>query len=112
MSNNLIIGKDINGTVSDTISPSSEMYRAALPAGVAIDVTVPQGVDRVFFSYGSSGDVWVDLQNDATIPASTFELTTSELRPASRFVTPGNTVSCICDVINSIQISFYNGRGY
>ena len=112
MSTSLIIGKDINGSVSDTLHVSSNIVRGVLPAGVATDVVVPENVDRAFFAFGSAGDVWVDIQNTATTPGAAFEETTAELNPVSRFVNPGDTISCICSVINSIQISFYNGRSY
>ncbi|MGN6347048.1 MAG: hypothetical protein ACTHME_05035 [Candidatus Nitrosocosmicus sp.] len=112
MSTSLIIGKDINGFVCDTIHVSSDIVRAMMGANVAIEVVVPENVDRAFFAYGSAGDVWVDIQNTATLPSAGFSSTTTELNPVSRFVNPGDTISCICSVINTIQISFYNGRNY
>ena len=111
MASNLIIGKDINGTVSNTISASSQIRRALLPDGVAIQTVVPPNVNAAFFAYGGKGDVWVDLVNAATLPINSFEDTTAELNPVSRYVIPGTSISCICSVENDVEISFYNTRG-
>ena len=107
MATRLFLGKDLNGTPCDTIYVAENIVRGTSGAGVAVDVTVPENVDTVYFSYGNAGDYWVDLQNTATAPMSTMENSTSELNPVSRFVIPGETVSLLCDVINTYQLSFY-----
>lgn len=110
MSSNLAIGKDINGEACDTINASVNIYAATLAADDATALIVPQNVNVAYFSYGSSGDVWVDLKNTATIPDATFIETTSELNPVSRFVNPGSTISFKCLFANPVQVSFYNNR--
>ncbi len=111
MSANLSIGKDINGAISDTIYISKDKYAVTLTANIAESITVPENVDSVYFSFGSSGDVWVDCENTAVIPGGSFAATTSELRPVSRFVRPGQHISFICAFVNPVQVSFYNLRG-
>jgi len=110
MSSTLAIGKDINGAVCDTLHVSSLIYAATLAADDATPLIVPENVNVAYFSYGSSGDVWVDIKNTATIPDATFIETTSELNPVSRFVVPGQTISFKCLVANPVQVSFYNNR--
>lgn len=110
MASNLSIGKDINGAIDDSIAVSEHIYAATLSAGVPTNIIVPQNVDVVYFSFGGSGDVWVDMENSASIPGSVFVRTTSELNPVSRCVTPGKTISFLCLFANPVQISFYNTR--
>jgi hypothetical protein len=107
MATRLFIGKDLNGTPCDTIYVAENIVRGILGAGVAENITVPANVDTAYFAYGGAGNVWVDLQNTASVPGSTQESSTAELNPVSRFVTPGATVSIICSVINEYQVSFY-----
>lgn len=110
MASNLSIGKDINGAIDDSIAVSENLYAATLAANTPTSIVVPPNVDVVYFSFGSSGDVWVDMQNTASVPASMFVKTTSELNPVSRAVTPGKTISFLCLFANPVQISFYNTR--
>lgn len=110
MISNLIIGKDVNGAIDDSIPVSDNIYAVTLAANTVSSVMVPQGIDTVYFSYGSSGDVWVDMTGIPTIPGGVFVKTTSELNPVSRAVTPGATISFICLFANPVQISFYNTR--
>lgn len=110
MSTPLIIGKDINGTVSDTIYTAKDIVRAILPAGVALATVVPSNVDSAYFAYGSQGDVWVDIQNAATLPTTSFQSTTAELNPVSRYVNPGQTITAICDIDNPIEIFYVYER--
>lgn len=110
MSTNLIIGKDLNGAIDDAINVSDNIYAITLTANTPASIIVPQNVDVAFFSYGGSGDVWVDMKNTATIPGALFVKTTSELNPVSRYVTPGKTISFVCAAINPVEVSFYNSR--
>lgn len=110
MSSNISIGLDINGSACDTIPIAATKYAVTLSASVVTNVVVPQNVNCAYFSYGSSGDVWVSLTGNAAIPGASFVLTNSELNPVSRFVIPGQTISCICLFANPVQISFYNNR--
>ncbi len=110
MATRLLIGRDLNGTPCDTIYVAENIVRGIAGAGVAVDITVPPNVDTAYFSYGGAGDFWVDLQASATLPMGTMENSTSELNPVSRFVISGNTVSLICEVINSYQVSFYSAH--
>lgn len=112
MSSTLSIGKDINGAVCDTLSVADNLYSATLAAITETSIVVPSGVNVAYFSYGSSGDVWVSLKGIAAFPPPAFTQTTSELNPVSRYVVPGQTISVICSAINGIQISFYNNRSY
>jgi hypothetical protein len=107
MATRLFIGKDLNGTVCDTIYPSENIVRGSVGAGVAVNITVPQNVDTAYFVFGGVGNFWVDLKNTATIPSATQQASTAELNPVSRFVVPGSTISLICSVINVYQVSFY-----
>lgn len=110
MSTNLSVGLDINGVVCDTIDTSSIMRSVTLASNTVTNVVVPENVNCAFFSYGSSGDVWVSRSGNASIPGASFVSTTSELNPVSRFVVPGQTLSFICLFANPVQISFYRTR--
>lgn len=110
MSTNLSIGKDINGTNCDTIGIAAQKVAATLAASTITNTTVPENVNAAFFSYGSSGDVWVNISGTASIPSASFVATNSELNPVSRFVIPGQVISFICEFSNPVQISYYNTR--
>lgn len=108
MSTPLNIGKDINGAICDTIGVAADKRAATLTANTAQSVIVPPNVNSAFFSFGSSGDVWVSIDSTASLPGGIFSPTNSELNPKSRYVLPGQNISCVCSVTNAVQISFYN----
>jgi hypothetical protein len=110
MSTNLIIGKDVNGAIDDAIPVSQNIYAITLTASTAASIIVPANVDVAYFSYGGSGDVWVNMSGAATIPGSLFVQTKSELNPVARYVIPGETISFICSAINPVEVAFYNSR--
>ena len=111
MSTRLLIGKDINGTICDTIGVAENLVRGASGAGVAVDIVVPPNVNAAFFAFGGAGDYWVNLAGTATVPSSPLESSSSELNPVSRYVKAGSTISLICSSINVYQVSFYSLEG-
>jgi len=104
--------KDVNGNVSYGLPFSDKNYSATLTANTAQSVAVPTDTDVAVFSSTSGTDFYVDPTNTAVVPGSTFAISTAQLNPVIRSVTPTGTLSVISPVGGSVSISFYSSLAF
>jgi len=102
----LQIGKDLNGEATYQIPFTPIGTATALGANTESHITVPDGVNCVFFAFGTGTDVWVD--GSATLAAIPSGSTTADLNPVARPVYPGQTLSYYCGTASIVKASFYN----
>jgi hypothetical protein len=71
--------------------------------GTAKTITVPTGARYAVFS--ATDDVWVNTAATAIIPSGDSDADLSELNPAVRLVTPGQSISVIGNC--TVTVGFY-----
>lgn len=96
--NPLLFGRDMQGFNAYAPQPSTLKYSATITNGSETHFTIPSSHAQwiVSFRYYPN-DVWVDVSGaTAAIPAgATLATTTSELNPATLFLTSGTKISVI-----------------
>ena len=110
----LRLRKDINGNETYGLSFSNESYRSQLIAATEGTVTVPPSATDAFFSFTKATDVYVRLNGSAltapTVSTTLLKEELTELNPASRKVSPGDTVRFFCEDLCEIVVNFYKTR--
>lgn len=88
-------------------SVSDHVDCLVLLANAAQSFTVPAGYSKVLFAC-TGPTLWVDVTNEAVIPiASITDGTAPMLNPASLFVVPGATISCISPTTCAVVAEYY-----
>jgi hypothetical protein len=101
MSTAFSIQRDLNGIPSYGIPFGQKEFKfeTTLLAGVAQSFTVPVGSQNgkyiAMFSFTTGADCFVALNTTATLPTGSFATTETELRPSTRTVKAGDTLSFI-----------------
>lgn len=102
--------KDLNGSVSYGLTFSDKAYSTTLAANVAQSLTIPGDCDVAVFSSSTAADFYVNPEGTAAVPGGAFALSTSELNPVIRQVTPGGTLSFISSTACVVRVAFYASK--
>lgn len=102
--------RDDSGQNSFGLQFAVDGFQTELAAGVAQSFTVPANYPKwaMITSVEPGAAVWVADNVAATVPASSFAATTSELNPGTKVVYSGDVISFITsDVTAQVGVSLY-----
>jgi len=88
---------------------SDANFEVLLAAGVAAEITIPEGYNFVVFAYANGTDVWANIDAPAVVPSSgTFVASTQQLNPQARWLTGDETtISMISSTLAYVSACFY-----
>lgn len=88
---------------------SQQMYDTTLAAGVEQTLTVPGSAPKykAVLDFGKAGDVWVAVNNTATVAGAAFATTDSRLNPKCLEVKGGDVMHFISGGTPAVSVAFY-----
>ena len=111
----LQIGRAENSPIDWALNISDEIYEARISAGASANVTVPTGVNTVYFSYSAAVNLKVDVNVIPTATGAGFSATTAIRNPIGRLFTqaikPGDVIHVFNDGTDpaDVTIEFFKG---
>ena len=112
MTTTLLFSRDAAGYNTYGVVSSDEKYSTTLSANVEQTIEVPDDAEKFLavISTSTGSNVWVAINNTATIPSGSFAATKSDLNPPALKVLPGQTMNFItADTTAYVNVKFYSG---
>jgi hypothetical protein len=105
----LLVGRDINGYPTWAYDLTTNNYNINLTANNEETIEVPPNMTKALIRYQDGTTVWVATgSTPITLPTSSFEMTTGQLKPDLINVQSGMTLRFVTEDTQAIVgISFY-----